>query len=352
MSEIEEQTPEQPQETGKTWQSSNEWMAGVDKASNEMEIEPEGLEQDPSITQPEKETVATNENIPQEVKQSEDDKKEFIVKSWDGKEVPRNLDWFKGYFGIKGNEELSKMITSENAPIFAVIAEKTQNLNNIIQQNGAIRPEFENLKKSVNGYFGEIIEAVNSENPLNAFDKLLTDLNLTPQQKDIVFEKALIDYVNRRDMTPEARAAMDARKELERIKQESNDYKTRLEQMQAQEEQNRFVQENKDVYANSIKNALSSAGINFSENSQEIMINACKEYLNIYPQKEPLTQYQFNEIAKRLAMQANALRVNNAPKPPPNQQKKIIGKSFNGNGGQQKPNGKFETPSQWMEKIG
>lgn len=338
------QTQEQPK-----FQSSNDWLNDVNQ--REFEPDPKELENDPSLSQPLKEAPKQNEKFDasQVALQTEPEQKEIVIKTWDGKDKPVTLDWFKGYFGIKGNEELAKHVTEENAPLLAAIAEKTLKLNNLVQQASVIKPEYETYKQGVDNYFGAI-----AQDPIKGFDKILSDLNMTEQQKDVMYEKMLIEYVNKKDMSPEQRAAIEAKNERDRIIAEKESVQRELEQIKAQQEHDRFVQENSGNYAKAIPLALQNAGFNVTDTAKDALIEEVQNYLSRYPQSTPITQQQFDFIAKQLAQRTMNLKQTNPIKPPPVATRKFAngnGKSYSGNA-QQQPNGKFMTPKQWMENIG
>lgn len=281
---------------------------------------------------PLEQNTVVDPNVPQEYK----------IKSWDGTEKTVTLDWMQGYFQTKGNEQLAKLVTPENAPLLQHIAERTMKLNNAYQRAQLVEPEYNQYKQSVQTYFDTV-----AQDPAAGFNKILSDLGMDEKAQEAIIEKMAIALIEKREMTPEARAAMEAQRERDRIMQEANEYKSQIEQMKVQQE----AQQLAPAYQQSITNALTSVGFEVSPNVWDAMIEAV--YQKFGNQKEPITQEQFNKVAQQLALTAMSYKQQTQQAPSPAPVKKVITNKPVVNKQQApKVNSDFMTEDDWMKSQG
>ena len=248
----------------------------------------------------------------------------------------------QGYFQTKGNEALAKLITPENAPLLSHIAERTMKLNNAYQRAALVEPEYNSYKENVQQYF----EAVASD-PVTGFSKIMNDIGLDEKAQEALIEKMAIELINKREMSPEQRAAMEAQRERDRIMQEANQYKAQLEEMKIQQQAQALAPN----YQASITNALTSVGFETSPAVWDAMISAV--YQTYGNQKEPISQAQFNYVAQRLAQQAMSFKKQQPTTPAtPQPKNKVVTNPGHNSKPKFTPPGKFQTESEWMEQQG
>ena len=268
---------------------------------------------------------------------------EYTIKDWKGEEKKVTLEWMQGYFQTKGNEALAKLVTPENAPLLSHIAERTMKLNNAYQRAALIEPEYNSYKENVQKYFDSV-----ASDPVTGFSKIMSDIGLDDKAQEALIEKMAIQLIEKREMSPEQRAAMEAQRERDRIMQEAETYKQQLEEMRVQQQAQALAPN----YQASITNALTSVGFETSPAVWDAMVNAV--YQTYGNQKEPISQAQFNFVAQKLALQAMSFK-KQQPAPQQAQQpqvKKVVANPGHNAKPKFTPPGKFQTEAEWMEQQG
>ena len=243
---------------------------------------------------------------------------EFKIKDINGNERVVTDQWLQKYFQVVGQPELTKLITPENAPLLQHIAERTMKLNSAYAEASKIKPQFESYQQNVQTYFDEI-----GKDHGRGFIKMMGDMGLNEQQQDDIIEKMALDLLAKREMSPEARENMRIMKEQENLRMQNEQYKKQIEESQVSME----AAQRAPVYQTGIQSALSSVGFEINDASWGAMVQACAQaYGN---QKEPITQEQFNAVARHLAQtamsfkQAQQAGQTQAPAP-----KKVISKGY------------------------
>lgn len=295
-------------------------------------------------TQPTEQTavpVDPTEQLPGEQPNDLPPTVEYKIKDIHGNEKTVSPEWMAKYFQAVGQESLLPLINDEkNAPLLLHIAERTLKLNQAYQDASRIRPEYESYKGNVETYFEEIRKA-----PDEGFERMMFDMGLSETDQEAIIEKILHKYIEKREMSPEQRATQAAIRERQRLAEEAESYRSQVEQMKIEME----TQQRAPVYQTGMSSALTEAGLDINDSTWATMVQMCKQqYGN---QKEPISQEQFNAVAKHIAQIGMSFKkaTQQQPAQPP---KRVVTPGYKGKTSAQPITKEPMTESQWLEQHG
>lgn len=284
----------------------------------------------------------TPERLPNQLPDELPPANEFKIKDINGNERVVTDQWLQKYFQVVGQPELTKLITPENAPLLQHIAERTMKLNNAYAEASKIKPEYESYKNNVETYFQEI-----SKDPEQGFPRMMSEMGLSEEQQDGIVERMALKLLEKREMSPEARENMRIMKEQETLRQQNEQFKRQLEETQTSME----AAQRTPMYQTGIQSALSSVGFEINDASWNAMVQTCMQAFG--NQKEPITQEQFNQVARHLAQTAMSFKqASQNGATPPQAPKKVISKGYVAPQQNKPPEGQFQTEQDWMKAQG
>jgi hypothetical protein len=265
---------------------------------------------------------------------------EYKIKDIHGNEKVVTPEWMSKYFQVVGQENLLPLVNDEkNAPLLLHIAERTMKLNQAYQEASRVRPEYESYKGNVETYFQEL-----RQDPSVGFEKMMADMGIDESDQEAIIEKMAMKLIEKREMSPEQRAVQAAIREQERIKQENERYRQEAEEMKIAMETERRA----PVYQTGMATALQSSGLDINDSTWSTMVQMCKQYYG--SQSEPISQDQFNAVAKHMAEIGMSFKKSVAPAPVA-PQTRTVSKGFQGRNAPPPSNNKEAmTEQDWLQK--
>lgn len=281
------------------------------------------------------------EQLPSELPNDLPPANEFKIRDINGNERVVTDQWLQKYFQVVGQPELTKLITQENAPLLRHVAERTMKLNNAYAEASKIKPQFESYQQNVQTYFDEI-----SKTPETGLIKMMGDMGLSEQQQDDIVEKMALKLLEKREMSPEARENLRIQKEQAQLQAQNEQMRRQLEETQTSME----AAQRAPMYQTGIQSALAANGFEINDASWSAMTQACMQYFG--NQKEPITQEQFNSVAKHLAQTAMAFKQQTQQGQPAAPSKKVISKGYVAPAPTKPPTDGFVSEAEWLKAQG
>lgn len=267
---------------------------------------------------------------------------EYKIKDIHGNEKTVSPEWMAKYFQAVGQETLLPLINDEkNAPLLLHIAERTLKLNQAYQEASKIRPQYETYKGEVESYFNEIRQA-----PDEGFERMMSDMGLSETDQEAIIEKMALKLIEKREMSPEQRAAQAALREQQRAQQEAEKYKSEIENMRIEME----TQQRAPVYQTGIASALTEAGLEINDATWATMVQICKQQYG--SQKEPISQEQFSAVAKHMAQLGMSFKKQASAVATPQPAKRVVSQGYKGKTSTQPQTKEPMTEAEWLEKHG
>lgn len=265
---------------------------------------------------------------------------EYKIRDTRGNEKVITPEWMTKFYQVVGNEELAPLVQDpRNAPLLTHIAEKTLKLNEAYREASTIRPQYETYKGEVETYFNEIRQA-----PDEGFERMMSDMGISDADQEAIIEKMALKLIEKREMSPDQRAAQAALREQQRSQQEIERYKQEAEELKT----NMESQQRAPVYQTGMASALAHVGLEVNDSTWAAMVQVCKQQYG--SQKEPISQEQFNAVAKHLATLGMSFKKQAAPVTP-EPPKRVVSKGYQGTKAPQQPAQKFQSEQDFLNQF-
>jgi len=302
--------------------------------------------QETAQPQPTDQQLPTQENgeqLPNEKPNELPPTVEYKIKDIHGNEKTVNPEWMTKFFQAVGQEALLPLINDEkNAPLLLHIAERTLKLNQAYQEASKLRPEYESYKGDVETYFQEIRQA-----PDEGFERMMNDMGISESDQEAIIEKMALKLIEKREMSPEQRAAQAALREQQRAQAEVERYKQEAEELKNSME----AQQRAPLYQTGIASALTDEGIEINDTTWDVMVKMCKQQFG--QQKEPITQEQFKSVAKYMAQLGMSFKkANSTAAQPGATPTRTVSKGFQGKATPQPVNKGAMSEEEWLQSQG